>query len=128
MNVVLSVFSPLAFIAGVYGMNFQTTDGAPAIPELTWGFAAGGGGPTGWITGYTYFWLLSVTVSMTTLYLYRKMGLLDGIRLRRTIGSSSHTTSRRQHAAAEDSTGSRGSLNKPISPHESTDSSSSSSK
>ena len=38
MGVFLSVFSPLAFITGVYGMNFTKPDGTPGMPELSWGF------------------------------------------------------------------------------------------
>ena len=84
MNIVLSVFSPLAFITGVYGMNFVTPDGVPAIPELTWGFSplnpADPDSPSVWngsITGYVYFWLLSSTVTMCTLAMYKRMGLLE---------------------------------------------------
>ena len=36
LSVMISVFSPLSFIAGVYGMNFQFPDGRPGISELRW--------------------------------------------------------------------------------------------
>eukprot|EP00931_Biecheleriopsis_adriatica_P045597 TRINITY_DN26110_c0_g1_i1.p1 TRINITY_DN26110_c0_g1~~TRINITY_DN26110_c0_g1_i1.p1 ORF type:complete len:709 (+),score=81.33 TRINITY_DN26110_c0_g1_i1:175-2301(+) len=39
-----TIMSPVQFMAGVYGMNFQI-DGVPTIPEL------------GWRHGYLYFWV-----------------------------------------------------------------------
>ena len=49
ISVVLSIFSPLSFITGVYGMNFTN------IPELSWQY------------GYTFFWGIATVTTMVTL-------------------------------------------------------------
>eukprot|EP00931_Biecheleriopsis_adriatica_P022296 TRINITY_DN14368_c0_g1_i2.p1 TRINITY_DN14368_c0_g1~~TRINITY_DN14368_c0_g1_i2.p1 ORF type:complete len:759 (+),score=132.24 TRINITY_DN14368_c0_g1_i2:90-2366(+) len=43
---VTTVFAPIQFIAGVYGMNFVDESGRPTVPELLWKH------------GYAYFWIL----------------------------------------------------------------------
>ena len=50
-----SVFLPLSFTSGVYGMNFVN------IPELEWGF------------GYAYFWLViaGLTFAICSYYKYK---------------------------------------------------------
>lgn len=47
LTVATAVFLPAQFLAGVYGMNFVTSDGKPGIPELTMEH------------GYLFFWLLT---------------------------------------------------------------------
>ncbi|CAE7486663.1 REV1 [Symbiodinium natans] len=42
-----TLFAPVQFLAGVYGMNFAV-DGDPTIPELKWEY------------GYLYFWILVI--------------------------------------------------------------------
>lgn len=56
--VVSTVFLPLTFLCGVYGMNFET------IPELNW------------VHGYKFFWALSTTIAVTLVVLLRKAKLL----------------------------------------------------
>lgn len=56
--VVSTVFLPLTFLCGVYGMNFET------IPELNW------------VHGYKFFWGLSTTIVVTLVVLLRKAKLL----------------------------------------------------
>jgi len=34
LTILTTIFTPLTFIAGIYGMNFQDEDGHPTIPEL----------------------------------------------------------------------------------------------
>jgi magnesium transporter len=46
LAVFASIFTPLTFVAGVYGMNFEY------IPELKWEW------------GYYYFWGLMATLSI----------------------------------------------------------------
>jgi hypothetical protein len=83
MGVMLSIFSPLSFIAGVYGMNFIQPDGNPGMPELQWYGAdtppeAPGGSVsliTG-ITGYQYFWILCGVAIAAVILLYWAMGLI----------------------------------------------------
>lgn len=48
LTIVTTIFAPVQFIAGVYGMNFQDESGKPTIPELLW------------TNGYCYFWGLVV--------------------------------------------------------------------
>jgi len=46
LAVVTTVFAPIQFLGGVYGMNFVDENGRPTIPELTWK------------GGYAFFWRL----------------------------------------------------------------------
>jgi hypothetical protein len=84
MGVTLSVFSPLAFLSGVYGTNFQRSDGTPGLPELRWGWRPSDpndpSSPSEWdggITGYAYFWILCGAVVASILAMYIYVGLID---------------------------------------------------
>jgi len=84
MGVTLSVFSPLAFLSGVYGTNFQKSDGTPGVPELRWGWRPSDpndpSSPSEWdggITGYGYFWILCGAVVASILSMYIYVGLID---------------------------------------------------
>lgn len=48
LAIVTAIFTPLSFLAGVYGMNFMTKTGKPAIPELRWH------------NGYLFFWSIVI--------------------------------------------------------------------
>ena len=54
LTIVATIFIPLTFIAGVYGMNFAH------MPELTWKF------------GYPAIWLVMIMVALVMLYFFRK--------------------------------------------------------
>lgn len=54
LTILASVFIPLTFIAGIYGMNFDI------IPEL------------GWKWGYLYFWILVLLVGAGFLFYFKK--------------------------------------------------------
>ena len=58
LAVVSTIFLPLTFLCGVYGMNFDV------MPE------------TRWAHGYTFFWILSGVVTLTLLFLLRRSRLL----------------------------------------------------
>jgi len=58
MGACSSVFLPLTFLVGVYGMNFEI------FPELRWRF------------GYLYFWGVVVAVVGTLRHLLRRSRLL----------------------------------------------------
>jgi len=59
LTVVSTIFIPLTFVAGVYGMNFNTSSPFN-MPELDWKF------------GYLYFWLISALIAGTTLVIVKR--------------------------------------------------------
>ena len=58
LAVVSTIFLPLTFLCGVYGMNFDV------MPE------------TRWAHGYIYFWALSAVITLSLLVLLRRSRLL----------------------------------------------------
>lgn len=56
LTIVSTIFLPLTFIAGIYGMNFKY------MPEINWRF------------GYPMVWVVSILVSLGMLYFFRKRG------------------------------------------------------
>lgn len=62
LTVIATIFIPLSFLAGVYGMNFDTTAGSWNMPELSWPY------------GYLAFWLMSLVVAGGMLLVFRRKG------------------------------------------------------
>lgn len=60
LTVVSSIFIPLTFVAGVYGMNFHTDKGRLNMPELTWEY------------GYPVCMASMLLFAVTTLLYFRK--------------------------------------------------------
>ncbi|MBW0000409.1 MAG: magnesium/cobalt transporter CorA [Verrucomicrobia bacterium] len=60
LTVVSSIFIPLTFIAGVYGMNFDTSKGRFNMPELHWRY------------GYPAALLLMALIAGSMLYYFRR--------------------------------------------------------
>ena len=58
LAVISTIFMPLTFLCGVYGMNFEV------IPEFQWQY------------GYIYFWVLSGVISTVLFVVLRRAGLL----------------------------------------------------
>jgi len=58
LAVVSTIFLPLTFLCGVYGMNFEV------LPEVRWAH------------GYTYFWVLSAIITIGLVVLLRRLRLL----------------------------------------------------
>jgi len=58
LTIFASIFIPLTFIAGVYGMNFEH------IPELAWQYS------------YPVFWSVSLAVGITLLLFFKRKGWL----------------------------------------------------
>lgn len=58
LTIMASIFIPLTFIVGVYGMNFEW------MPEL------------GWKWGYPAVWIVMISVSLTLLWWFRRRGWL----------------------------------------------------
>jgi len=63
LTIISTVFMPLSFLAGVYGMNFDRQQPLN-MPEL------------GWRYGYVGFWGVSVAAIVTMLWLFRRRGWL----------------------------------------------------
>ena len=63
LTIISTVFMPLSFLAGVYGMNFDRQQPFN-MPEL------------GWRYGYLGFWGISVAGIVTMLWLFRRKGWL----------------------------------------------------
>lgn len=60
LTVIATIFIPLTFLAGVYGMNFDT-DKPGNMPELEWPY------------GYVFFWVLCVAIAGGLLFLFRRL-------------------------------------------------------
>ena len=58
LTVVATLFIPLTFVAGVYGMNFER------MPELAWSH------------GYGFFWALCGAIAIALLFLFGRLGWL----------------------------------------------------
>ena len=63
LTIISTVFMPLSFLAGVYGMNFDRQQPLN-MPEL------------GWRYGYVGFWGVSLAAIVTMLWLFRRKGWL----------------------------------------------------
>jgi magnesium transporter len=64
LTIISTIFIPLSFIAGVYGMNFDNETSALNMPELKWRF------------GYPFALSLMLMTSLILLYFFRKKGWL----------------------------------------------------
>jgi len=60
LTVIATIFIPLTFIVGVYGMNFENSDSPWAMPELHWYY------------GYPLVWLLMIGVLVAMLAYFRR--------------------------------------------------------
>jgi magnesium transporter len=63
LTVIATIFIPLTFIVGVYGMNFNTNTSSPwAMPELSWYY------------GYPLLWLIMLCVAVGMFVFFRRKG------------------------------------------------------
>lgn len=53
LTIVSSIFIPMTFVAGIYGMNFEH------IPELTW------------VHGYQYFWIINIVIFISLIFFFK---------------------------------------------------------
>jgi len=72
LTIISTIFIPLTFIAGVYGMNFDTKASPYNMPELEWYY------------GYPLCIALMLVVTFLLLYFFKKKGWLDSIILPQT--------------------------------------------
>lgn len=63
LTIISTIFMPLSFVVGVYGMNFDTSS-PTNMPEL------------GWKYGYLGVWCVVIVLSAGMLYLFRRRGWL----------------------------------------------------
>ena len=64
LTVIATIFIPLTFLAGVYGMNFSPEVGGLNMPELRWPY------------GYVTFWGASLALGIGLLVFFRRKGWL----------------------------------------------------
>lgn len=62
LTIISTIFIPLTFLAGVYGMNFHTEAGRWSMPELLWEY------------GYLAFWIVSLLIALGLLGLFAWLG------------------------------------------------------
>ncbi|MDX2476678.1 MAG: CorA family divalent cation transporter, partial [Gammaproteobacteria bacterium] len=60
LTVIATIFIPLTFIVGVYGMNFDRTASSLSMPELSWPY------------GYLLVWLVMFTIAALLLAFFRR--------------------------------------------------------
>ena len=61
LTIIATLFIPMTFIAGVYGMNFGSESNSPwAMPELKW------------TLGYPFVWFLFIATGGIMLFWFRK--------------------------------------------------------
>jgi len=62
LTVISTIFIPLTFIVGVYGMNFDRSAGPWSMPELGWSF------------GYPLIWLVMIGMVVGMLAFFKRRG------------------------------------------------------
>ena len=65
LAMVATIFLPLTFLCGVYGMNFNTHEGSVAIPLLSLGDGFG---------GYVAYWVICVVFIVYLLLVFMQLG------------------------------------------------------
>jgi magnesium transporter len=60
LTIIATIFIPLTFIVGVYGMNFNPESGPWNMPELNWYW------------GYPVVWLVMLVIALGLLYIFWK--------------------------------------------------------
>ncbi|MDH3535111.1 MAG: magnesium/cobalt transporter CorA [Gammaproteobacteria bacterium] len=60
LTIIATIFIPLTFIVGVYGMNFSNNESPWAMPELRWYY------------GYPLVWLLMIVILAGMLFYFRR--------------------------------------------------------
>jgi len=60
LTIIATIFIPLTFIVGIYGMNFNPQAGPLNMPELNWRY------------GYLGCWILMIFVSLAMIYYFKR--------------------------------------------------------
>jgi magnesium transporter len=64
LTIIATIFIPLTFIAGIYGMNFNTEISPYNMPELSWYW------------GYPAFWVIMLIISAIMIVFFKRKGWL----------------------------------------------------
>jgi magnesium transporter len=67
LTVISTIFIPLTFIAGIYGMNFNPDKSPFNMPELNWYW------------GYLFCWSLMLVIAAGLVYFFWRRGWFDHI-------------------------------------------------
>jgi magnesium transporter len=70
LTIIATIFIPLTFMAGIYGMNFDSSVSPWNMPEL------------GWKYGYPAFWALMFLLLGVMVLFFRKLGWLGSSKVR----------------------------------------------
>ncbi|SFR47448.1 magnesium transporter [Marinobacter gudaonensis] len=62
LTIIATIFIPLTFVVGIYGMNFEHPDSPWAMPEL------------GWYYGYPMVWFVMMGITACLLWFFRRRG------------------------------------------------------
>jgi len=65
LTIVSTIFIPLTFIAGVYGMNFNTEKSPFNLPELNWYW------------GYPLCWAMMITIATVLIVFFHRKGWFE---------------------------------------------------
>ncbi len=76
LTVIATIFIPLTFIVGVYGMNFNTLISPWNMPELNWYW------------GYPAVWAIMIAIAVGLLTLFQRKGWLPKGRRKRAPSSN----------------------------------------
>ncbi len=81
LTVISTIFIPLTFIAGVYGMNFNPDKSPWNMPELNWYW------------GYPLCWVVMIAIALTMILFFQRKGWFDNFS---TTASSPMSNSKRK--------------------------------
>lgn len=62
LTIIATIFIPLTFVVGIYGMNFEHADSPWAMPEL------------GWYFGYPMVWAVMIAITGGLIWFFRRRG------------------------------------------------------
>jgi magnesium transporter len=80
LTIISTIFIPLSFVAGVYGMNFDTKASPWNMPELEWRY------------GYPAVMLFMLVIALGLLLFFHWKGWLSSFTNRRQNGRHNHNS------------------------------------
>lgn len=67
LTVISTIFIPLTFVAGIYGMNFNPDQSPWNMPELNWYW------------GYPFCWAVMLAIAFSLIYFFKRKGWFENI-------------------------------------------------